>query len=285
MLAKRVVCCLAFCALLFCLPNLATAETQHTNLAFVNMGVGLEGLLYYEYVEISPVRSSAITGSFVTALDAVVRWRQLGLLARGNLTPATFGGDENWYSNGSLIQENDLSYRLRRGVAAVGFVLPGGLEPYLGYWYAKGTQSRKDFRPSSPGLDIAIERIRSQGIVMGLQGVFHDGEKRSLIHFYGDLMIIPGNDPIRAVTTNSLFSGLKFHSGGIGFESGGSYGWTIGNGQAKLLTSLQGNFIVLYYDGQIRQDIPGLIVEWPSNLTVGFSLMLQLGGGWFSVLE
>jgi hypothetical protein len=53
----------------------------------------------------------------------------------------------------------------------------------------------------------------------------------------------------------------------------------------KLLTSLQGNFIVLYYEGQIRQDIPGLIVEWPSNLTVGFSLMLQLGGGWFSVLE
>lgn len=266
----------------------AIADTRSTDLAFMTIGPGLEGLLYYEFVETDSVYSSAITGSFVTSSAAVLRWKQLGLLARGNLVPAALGGWERWFSNGDVIQKNDLSYRLNRAVGGVGVVLPGGLEPYFGFWYAQGTQKRKDFRPASPQLAnlVSIEKIRSQGIVLGLQGVFYKDQGRSLLHFYGDLIMIPGFKPFQAVTTNTAVPGVKLHSGGLGVEAGGAYGWTFGQGQTKLLASLQSNVIILYYTGQVRRDVPGYVfVEWPSNLTLGWSLMIQLGGGWFSILE
>jgi hypothetical protein len=115
---------------------------------------------------------------------------------------------------------------------------------------------------------------------MGLQGVVYNDPQRYLIHFYGDLIVIPDAGPLRAKTTNTSFPGAEFHSWGLGAEAGGSYSRTFGKGPTKLLASLQGNLLLLYYDGQVRSA-----AEWPPNLTMGWRIMLQLGGGWFSVLE
>jgi hypothetical protein len=72
----------------------------------------------------------------------------------------------------------------------------------------------------------------------------------------------------------------------LGFEGGGSFGKTYGRGAAKLIVSLQGDLILLYFNGQTRRDLPGfLFVEWPSNLTVGWSLILRFGGGWVSIFD
>lgn len=265
-----------------------SAQAGSTDLAFLNFGVGLEELTYYEFVETSSVWSTAYTGSFVTTLTGVVRHDSAALSVRGILSPATLGGTERWYSDGDTIQRNDLNYRLARVIGSVGLVFQNGLEARLGYWYSKGTQKRKDFRPASPLLSgaVSIERVRSQGIAVGLQGIVHHDPQRYLIHFYGDLIVIPDAGPLRAKTTNTLVPGAELHSWGLGAEAGGSYSWTFGKGPGKLLASLQGNFLLLYYDGQVRHDVPGFIlVEWPSNLTVGWRIMLQLGGGWFSILE
>jgi hypothetical protein len=181
-----------------------------------------------------------------------------------------------------------LNYRLARAIGSIGFVFQNGLEARLGYWYANGTQKREDFRPANPALGdfVSIERIRSQGMTMGLQWVTHNERQKQLIHLYGDLIVIPDIGWLKAKTTNTFFPGVELHSWGLGVEGGGSYNWTFGRGPAKLLASLQGNLILLYYDGQVRRDVPGfLFVEWPSNLTMGWRIMLQLGGGWFSVLE
>ncbi len=273
---------IAFFTYILMIPSGVIAETRSTDLAFLNLGVGLEELSYYEFLETSPVWSSAYTGSFVTALTGVVRRDSWALSFRGNLSPAALGGAERWISNGDTVQRNDLNYRLARAMGSIGFVFQNGLEARLGYWYANGNQKREDFETTSPLPSnlVSIERIRSQGITMGLQGVIYNDPKRYLIHYYGDLIIIPDAGPLQAKTTNTIFPGVEFHSWGLGAEGGGSYSWTFGKGPTKLLASLQGNLILLYYDGQVRS-----VVEWPSNLTMGWRIMLQLGGGWFSVFE
>ncbi len=284
----RIALAIVFFTCILWVPSGVSAETQSTDLAFLNLGVGLEELSYYEFLDTSPVWSNAYTGSFVTALTGVVRRDIWALSFRGTLSPAALGGTERWISNGDTVQRNDLNYRLARAMGSIGFVFQNGLEARLGYWYANGTQKRKDFRPANPLLSdlVSIERIRSQGITMGLQGIIHNDPKEYLIHYYGDLIIIPDAGPLQAKTTNTGFPGVELHSWGLGAEAGGSYNWTFGKGPTKLLASLQGNLILLYYDGQVRRDVPGfLFVEWPSNLTMGWRIMLQLGGGWFSVLE
>jgi hypothetical protein len=282
MFIKWLASPIALCVFVTCHPLIATADTQSTDLSFLSLGVGLEELSYYEFFDTSPVWSSAYTGSFVTVLTGVVRRDVLALSFRGALSPVGLGGTERWFSNGDTIQRNDLNYRLSRTMGSIGFVFRNGLEARLGYWYANGTQKRTDFRTtnSPPSNLVSIERIHSQGITMGLQGIIHNDPQRYVIHLYGDLIVIPDAGPLQAKTTNTSFPGVELHSWGLGTEAGGSYSWTFGKGPSKLLASLQANLILLYYDGQVRS-----VVEWPSNLTMGWRIMLQLGGGWFSLLE
>jgi hypothetical protein len=282
----RIALAIGFFIFILLIPPGVSAETQSTDLAFLNVGVGLEELNYYEFLDTSSEWSMAYTGSFVTALTGVVRRNVLGLSFRGTLSPVVLGGTERWLSNGDTVQRNDLNYRLARAIGSVGFVFQNGLEARLGYWYSSGTQKRKNFRPADPLLSglVSIERIRAQGIALGLQGIVHNDPKRYLIHLYGDLIVIPDAGPLQAKTTNTVLPSVELHSWGLGVEAGGSYNWTFGKGPAKLLASLQGNLILLYYDGQVRRDIPSFVfVEWPSNFTMGWRIMLQLGGGWFSV--
>lgn len=262
--------------------NDAHALRQITDLAFVHFGAGFETLSYYEFLRSESTISWSSTAAAVTSAVLLARYGNLGLLAHGLMGPHVFFGPERW--RGDSDQDNDLSYRLARGVVGLGWVLPSGLEPYLGYWYSKGTQARKDFEVNGVPVaaPVSIERVRSRGFVLGLQGVYHLKEDQSLIHYYGDLIIIPGSGSLEARTTNTSFPGAEFHSWGLGIQGAGSYGWMFGSGPGKVFASLQGSMILLFYRGEIRDDL-GL--EWPRNLTFGGNFMLQLGGGWFSLLE
>ncbi len=223
----------------------------------------------------------------------VARWGQMGLQLRGNLAPVMLGGKERWFDGGDVVQRNDLSYRLTRGVVALGWVSPGGLEPYLGLWYAKGTQVRTDFvtsgTPLPPGL-IVHEEIWSRGLVLGVQGLSSQARNRAMMRFYGDLVMIPNIGPLRATVTNSFTNSFvpdtRIDSWGLGFQGGGGYGFLFGSGPEKLTISLEANMTFLYYGGKARRDIPGFIfVEWPRNLTMGWSFMVSFGGGWFSGMK
>jgi hypothetical protein len=258
-------------------------KVQTTNLAFVNCGTGLEALQYNEFSDATPVTSWGLTLSWVTSCTTVGRIGHLGFLARGVLAPVGITGLERWTANGDLVQKNDLLYRLNRLVLGVGYVSSGGIEPYLGYWYEEGRQTRENFSPPisfQPDL-VSIEKIKSEGLVVGLEGVYYRKRSESISHFYGDMIV-----PIRSTTTNTVIPGVELHSGGIGLEGGGSFGKIYGEGSTKLTVGIQANLIILYYNGQTRRDIPGyLFVEWPPNLTFASNLILQIGGSWVSLFE
>jgi hypothetical protein len=258
-------------------------KDQTTNLVYFNCGTGLEALQYSEFSDVSPVNSWSVSLSWVTSCMAVGRVAHLGILARGVFSPVGIAGTERWFTNGDLIQKNDLLYRLNRLVLGIGYVSSGGLEPYLGYWYEDGRQTRENFSPPDPlRLDqVSVEKIKSEGLVLGLEGVYYRTGHQSISHFYSDLII-----PIHSTATNTLIPGAELQAPGVGFEGGASIGKIYGEGKSKWTVGIQANLIVLYYNGQTRRDIPGYVfVEWPRNLTFGSSLILQIGGGWFSVFE
>jgi hypothetical protein len=288
MFIVRIAVALVFFITIFLIPSRVSAESQFTDMAFLNLGVGLEELSYYEFVKESSVWSSAYTGSFVTSLTGTVRRSNVSLSFRGVLSPVALGGTERWVSGGDTVQKNDLSYRLNRATVYLGYVFPGGLEIYGGYRISKAIQKREDFNSATQSLSglVSTEEIRSQGLVIGLQDILYDDQKKNLIHVYGNLIVIPDIGSLQAKTTNTAVPGVELHSWGLGTELGASYGWTFGEGPGQLMASLQGNFIFLYHNGQIRHDVPGFVfVQWPTNLTLGWGILLQLGGGWFSVME
>jgi len=255
----------------------AEPTSRTTDLAYLNLGVGLGLTEYFEFVDTEPINSSAFAGNFAFSADATARWKQLGLLARGNWIPGSFYGREQWTHHGDTIQNNDLSYEYLHSVTGAGWVLPNGLEPYLGYWYASAKQTRTNFSPSSITTSKSIEKIRSVGFAAGLQGVYYNPRDSTVRNFYGDVIV-----PTRATVTNTIIPGVELHSGGIGIEGGGTFGKAYGVGPYKTVASVGADLFLLYYDGQVRHDVPGFsTVEWPSNLTYGLAFMFKLGGGWF----
>lgn len=284
---KHVAGCMILLAGLLALgPRIASADereptSRSTDLAYLNLGVGLGITDYFEFLDTDPVDSSAFTGNFAFSADAAVRSKSLGLLARVNWVPGSFYGKERWTSDGDTLQENDLSYQFLRSVTGAGWVFPNGLEPYLGYWYASAKQTRTNFSPSSVPFSKSVENVRSVGFVAGLQGVYYDAQDSTLRNFYGDVIV-----PTRATVTNSVIPGVELHSGGIGVEGGGTFGKTYGLGPSKTVASIGADLFVLYYNGQVRHDVPGFAtVEWPSNLTYGIAFMFKIGGGWFPAQE
>jgi hypothetical protein len=284
---KSVAGCMIILAGLLALDSrIASADEQErthqsTDLAYLNLGAGLGITEYFEFLDTESVDSSAFAGNFAFSADATARWKQLGLLARVNWVPGSFYGKERWTSDGDTVQKNDLSYQYLHSVTGVGWVLPNGLEPYLGYWYASAKQTRTNFSPSSITTSKSIETIRSVGFAAGLQGVYYDSRDSTLRNFYGDVIV-----PTRANVTNTIIPGVELHSGGFGFEGGGAFGKTYGQGPFKTVASVGVDFFMLYYNGQVRHDLPGLsTVEWPSNFSYGIALMVKLGGGWIPAGE
>jgi len=280
---NSIVGCMIVLAFLWVLdPRTASAEeperaSRSTDITYLNLGAGLGLTDYFEFVESEPLNGSAFTAHFAFSADATVRWNELGLLARVNWVPGSFYGREQWTSHGDTVQKNDLSYEYLHSVTGAGWVLPNGLEPYLGYWYANARQTRTNFSPSSIPISKSIEKIRSVGFAVGLQGVYFSSQDKTLRNFYGDLIV-----PTRATTTNSLYPGAVFHSGGVGIEGGGTFGKTYGLGPYKTVASVGADLFLLYYNGQVRNDV-GL--EWPSNLSYGVAIMFKLGGAWLPALE
>ena len=258
-------------------------RAQTTDLFLFDCGTGGELLNYYEFAHNPALTSTALTADWITSCRLVGNRGSWGALARGTLTPAGLYARENWYSGGDIVQNDDLAYLLNYYMAGLGYVFSGGLEPYLGYWGASSKQTRKNFSPaflSQPNL-VSVERVQSEGLVLGLQGTYHRSGARSLAHFYGDFIV-----PIDASVRNSAFPGTTIRSSwGIGFEAGGSYGKTFGEASRKVIVGFQVNFIALYYDGGQANGPGSGSVEWPSNLTIGWSALLQVGGGGFSLLE
>lgn len=280
---KNVAGCMILLAGLLILdPRVASADepdrsSRATDLAYLNLGVGLGITDYFEFLDTDPVDSSAFAGNFAFSADAAARWKRLGLLARLNWVPGSFYGKERWASDGDTVQRNDLSYQYLHSVTGAGWVFPNGLVPYLGYWTASAKQTRTNFSPSSIPFSKSIEKIRSVGLVAGIQGVYYNPQDSTVRNFYGDVIV-----PTHATVTNSVIPGVELHSRGIGFEGGGTFGKAYGQGPSKMVASVGADLFVLYYNGQVRHDVPGFAtVEWPSNLTYGIAFMVKLGGGWF----
>lgn len=263
-------------------PRMASAEEadRHpgpTDLAYLNLGVGLGLTDYFEFLDSEPVDSSAFMANFALSADGTVRWKRLGLQARLNWVPGSFYGKERWTSNGDTLQRNDLSYEYLHSVLSAGWVLSNGLEPYLGYWIGRAKQTRTDFSPSSTAFSKSIEHVRSVGVAAGLRGIFYDSRDGTFRNFYGDVIV-----PTHATVENSILPGVKLHSGGIGIEGGGTFGKTYGEPTSKTILSFGADLFLLYYNGQVRHDVPGFTtVEWPSNFTYGVAFKIQLGRGWF----
>jgi len=281
-MSKTIVGCIILLAFLWGLgPRLASADepeptSESTDIAYLNLGAGLGITDYFEFLDTEPVDSSAFTANFAFSADATVRWKRLGLLARADWVPGSFYGREQWTSHGDTLQKNDLSYEYLHSVTGAGWVLSNGLEPYLGYWYANAKQTRTDFSPSAVTFSKSIEKIRSVGFAAGVQGVYYNSQESTLRNFYGDVIV-----PTRATVTNSVIPGVELHSGGIGIEGGGTFGKTYGLGPSKMVASVGGDLFLIYYNGQVRHDVPGFsTVEWPSNLSYGIAIMFKLGGAW-----
>jgi|GEM_PF-6605080 len=255
------------------------AAAPSTDLLLAECGSGVETLSYFEFSKTVPLNSMATSANWIASCNLIGHRDHLGLFARGTLTPAALYTRERWYSHGSLVQQDDLAYRLDRSVAGAGYVFPSGIDAYLGFWYAEGDQTRKNFDSAARvrPLPFSVERPESRGIVLGLQGLYLQNRQRTIGRFYGDLII-----PFDARVRNSAVPGASLHSWGIGVEGGATYGRTFGTGSDKTFVTFQVNVLGLYYNDQVRNDIG---VEWPHNLTIGASALVNFGGGRFSILE